>query len=258
MGPENLVSVELDPDLAEAARRALARLGWHPTVHTGDGAAGFAAAAPFDRIIATAATDHIPPAWIRQLAPSGAIVADLRGSLTGSLVRVSTTDSGTVEGPFLNLPGAFMPLRTQLGSPHRDGESWDQVLDQRNPQRGTTPVDPGLVADDRSLRFMAQLNLAGRRLRGFLRSGNGTELSGHGSDGSWVVVGLHPDKHRLYLVAQGGPQRLWDTIESCHAAWQRLGQPGVTRFGVTAHEDTALQHVWFDHPNSAYRWPLPL
>ncbi|MGH3885472.1 MAG: methyltransferase domain-containing protein [Pseudonocardiaceae bacterium] len=258
VGSEHVVSVELNPHLADAARQALARLGLHPAVHTSDGAAGLAAAAPFDRIISTAATDHIPSLWISQLAPGGSIVVDLRGSLDGSLLRVTAIDSDVVEGAFLNLPGAFMPMRTRLDSPHRDGESWDQVFDQCNPQRGTTPVNPGLVADNRSLRFMAQLHLAGRRLRGFLRSLNGTELFGHCTDGSWFTAGLHPDNDGLYSLAQGGPQRLWETIESCYASWQRFGEPSVERFGVTAQDDATLQHVWFNQPDSPYRWPLPL
>lgn len=259
VGAENVASVELDPALADAARRALATLGLHPTVHSGDGAAGLAAAAPFDRIIATASTDHIPPAWISQLAPGGVIVVNLRGSLDGSLLRLTMTDSDVVEGSFLNLLGAFMPMRTRLDSPHRDGENWDQVLlDQRNPQQTTTPVNPGLVADNRSLGFMAQLHLAGRRLRGFLRPFEGTKLSGHCIDGSWFTAGLHPDSDGLYPVAQGGQQRLWDTVESCYALWRRLSEPPVERFGVTAYDDTALQYVWLDHPDSPYRWPLPL
>ncbi len=108
VGPEHVVSVELESNLADAARQALARLGLHPAVHTGDGAAGLAAAAPFDRIIATAATDHTPLSWISQLAPGGRIVVDLRGSLDGSLLRVTAIDSDVVEGTFLHLPGAFM------------------------------------------------------------------------------------------------------------------------------------------------------
>jgi hypothetical protein len=106
-----------------------------------------------------------------------------------------------------------MPMRTRLDSPHRDGESWDQVLDQRNPLQETTPVNPRLVADNRSLRFMAQLHLAGRRLRGFLRPLDGVELSGHCTDGSWFTAGLHPDDDGVFPVAQGGPQRLWDTVD---------------------------------------------
>jgi protein-L-isoaspartate O-methyltransferase len=256
VGAHNVASVELDPALADAARRALAELGLHPRVHVGDGAAGLAAAAPFDRIIATASADHIPPAWISQLSPTGAIVVDLRGSLTGCLLRLTMTERDVAEGAFVNLPGAFMPLRTQLDSPHRDGESWDVVLDQRNPQQGTTPLNPALVAQNRSLQFITQLYLAGRRLRGFAL--DGAEISGHCTDGSWFTTGIHPGHDGLYPVAQGGPQRLWDTVESSYFTWQRLGEPGVEHFGVTAPDDAALQYVWFDHPESRHRWPLPL
>ncbi|MGH3683653.1 MAG: hypothetical protein ACRDRE_25315 [Pseudonocardiaceae bacterium] len=207
----------------------------------------------FDRIIATASTDHIPPTWISQLALGGIIIADLRGSIDGSLLRLTMTESDVVEGSFLNLPGAFMPMRTRLDSPHRDGESWELVLDQRNPQRGTTSVNLGLVAGNRSLQFMAQLHLAGRRLRGFVRPPDGAELCGCCTDGSWFTAGLHPDDDGLFPVGQGGPQRLWDTVESCYATWRWFGEPNVERFGVTA-----LQYVWLDHPDSHHRWPLPL
>lgn len=255
-GAHNVASVELDPALAEAARQALDELGLHPKVHTGDGTAGLAAAAPFDRIIATASADHIPPAWISQLCPGGVIVVDLRGSLDGCLLRLTMTGHSVVEGSFLGLPGAFMPLRTRLDSPHRDGENWDVLLDQRNPQQGTTPVHPALVAHTTSLRFLTQLQMAGRRLRGFVP--DGAELSGHCTDGSWFTVSLDPGEDGLYPVAQGGPQRLWDTVESSYLTWRRLGNPGVEQFGVTAPDDPALQYVWFRHPNSPHRWPLPL
>jgi protein-L-isoaspartate O-methyltransferase len=79
VGAHNVVSVELDPALAEAARRALFGLGLSPAVHAGDGAAGLAGAAPFDRIIATAATDHIPPAWISQSLLANGVGGFARG-----------------------------------------------------------------------------------------------------------------------------------------------------------------------------------
>jgi protein-L-isoaspartate O-methyltransferase len=106
-GDDNVTSIELDPQLADAARTALAEVGLYPGVHVGDGAAGVPEAAPFDRIIATAATDHIPPEWIDQLAPGGAIVADLRGSLAGGIVVLTRSDDGgEVVGSFAELPGA--------------------------------------------------------------------------------------------------------------------------------------------------------
>ncbi len=257
VGAANVVSIELDPGLADAARHALAELGLRPLVYAGDGNLGVPESAPFDRIIATASVDHIPPAWIAQLAPDGAIIADLRGSLSGSLVRLTSVDDDVAEGRFLDLPGAFMPMRTRLDNPLRNGETWDQVLDQRNPQRRTTPVDATVVADCEPLRFLLQLHLAGCRVRGFLRSACSTELRGHATDGTWFTVGLRADDGP-FPVAQGGPGRLWDTLESCWALWHQMGKPGVERFGVTAPDVADLQHVWLDHPDSGYRWPLPL
>lgn len=257
VGAANVVSIELDPGLADTARHTLAELGLHPSVHTGDGHHGVPDAAPFDRIIATASVDHIPPAWIAQLAPGGVIIADLRGSLSGSLVWLTLVDDDVAEGRFLDLPGAFMPMRPRLDSPLRDGETWDQVLDECNPQRRTTPVDAAAVADCEPLRFLLQLHLAGCRVRGFLRSPCSPELRGHATDGSWFAVDLHTDDVP-FPVAQGGPGRLWDTVESCWALWQYLGKPDVERFGVTAPDVAGLQYVWLDAPDSGYRWPLPL
>ncbi|MPZ65359.1 MAG: methyltransferase domain-containing protein [Pseudonocardiaceae bacterium] len=258
VGAANVVTIELDRGLAGAASRALAEIGLHPSVQVGDGNVGVPESAPFDRIIATASVDHVPPAWITQLAPGGAIVADLRGSLSGSLVWLIAAAADVAEGRFLDLPGAFMPMRTRLDSPLRDGETWHQVLDQRNPQRATTPVNAAPAADCPSLRFLLQLHLAGRRVRGFLRSPGNTELSGHATDASWFTVGLRADDDGLFPVAQGGLGRLWDTVEACWALWHRLGQPGIERFGVTAPDVADLQYVWLDHPDSGYRWPLPL
>jgi len=57
-----------------------------------------------------------------------------------------------------------MPLRTHLDSPHRDGENWEVVLDQRNPQRTTTTVNPTLLAQN-SLPRNVPLSLSLRRRR---------------------------------------------------------------------------------------------
>ncbi len=266
VGADNVTTVELDPRLADLARQALARAGLHPLVHVGDGAAGAAAAAPFDRIIATASADHIPPAWISQLTPGGAIVVDLRGSLAGGLVRLIRVGEDIVQGTFVDLPGAFMPMRTHPHSPHRDGEDWDRVrLDKRNPHIGRTALDPALLTTEPSLRFLLQLHLAGRRLRGFGPTVDGSEVAGHGTDASWFDVHsvpdeavTHDDMDALYTVRQGGPQRLWDTVETTFTAWQRLGRPSIDQFRVTATDDAELQHAWHSNGDASMRWPLPL
>lgn len=60
----------------------------------GDGALGLAAAAPFDAIIAAAAADEVPPAWLQQLAPRGRIVAPVGGGTQRLVVIERDADGG--------------------------------------------------------------------------------------------------------------------------------------------------------------------
>lgn len=258
VGDSNVVSIELHPELARTAREALASVGFHPTIVCADGATGIPSVRAFDRVIATASVDHIPPAWIDATAPGALIVADLRGSLDGGLIRLTASGDGTASGRFLDIPGAFMPMRTRLDSPHRDCEDWTVSLNKINPHQGSTAVDPHVVASDRSLRFIIQMHLAGHRVRGLVLGDATSELSGYTTDGAWFSVGPTPGRDGRYPILQGGSQRLWDTIECAHTTWQRLDRPDISRYGVTAPDHAALQHVWIGNPDSATRWPLPL
>ncbi len=76
VGPQGRVlSLELESDLAAAARRNLATVGvTRVEVRHADGATGAPDAAPFDRIIVTAGVWDLLPSWQAQLAPSGRIV----------------------------------------------------------------------------------------------------------------------------------------------------------------------------------------
>lgn len=79
-GPEGEVTtVDINAEVAEGARRNLNAAGYAGVqVSCGDGADGYPAAAPFDRIIVTGGAWDIPPAWLEQLAPGGRIVVPLR------------------------------------------------------------------------------------------------------------------------------------------------------------------------------------
>jgi protein-L-isoaspartate(D-aspartate) O-methyltransferase len=72
----DVYSVEIVPELAARARETLSALGYTRVhIRTGDGALGWADAAPFDRIILTAAPDQIPQPLIDQLAMDGRLIA---------------------------------------------------------------------------------------------------------------------------------------------------------------------------------------
>jgi protein-L-isoaspartate(D-aspartate) O-methyltransferase len=73
VGPTGeVVTVEISPQLADAARRHLAGIG-ADNVHVvcGDGEFGWAERAPYDRIVLTCASDRVSPHWRRQLAGDG-------------------------------------------------------------------------------------------------------------------------------------------------------------------------------------------
>jgi len=68
-------SIELIEPLAQQAVQRLARAGCaNVQVRAGNGCNGWPELAPFDRIIATAAPELIPPSLIRQLKPGGRMV----------------------------------------------------------------------------------------------------------------------------------------------------------------------------------------
>jgi len=68
-------SIEIIEDLLTEARKRLERLGYQNIqTRLGDGALGWPAHAPFDKIIVTAAPDLIPPMLLQQLKPGGRMV----------------------------------------------------------------------------------------------------------------------------------------------------------------------------------------
>ena len=92
---KEVYTIELLTPLGEAARQRLARLGY-PNVHVriGDGYAGWPEAAPFDRVIVTAAPDEIPPALLAQLADGGVLVAPVGPAGRQELLRYRKRDGG--------------------------------------------------------------------------------------------------------------------------------------------------------------------
>jgi protein-L-isoaspartate(D-aspartate) O-methyltransferase len=70
-----VIALELDPRLAEAAANRLARLGFtNVQILTGDGSMGYPEKAPYDAIVVSAAAQSVPPPLLEQLAPSGRLL----------------------------------------------------------------------------------------------------------------------------------------------------------------------------------------
>jgi protein-L-isoaspartate(D-aspartate) O-methyltransferase len=108
----DVFSIEVVPELAERARALLHdRLGLaNVRLRTGDGALGWPAEAPFDRIVVTAASPEVPAALVAQLAPGGRMIIPVGAELDVQVLRVLDRgkDGANVETDLL--PVRFVPL----------------------------------------------------------------------------------------------------------------------------------------------------
>lgn len=90
-------SIERHPELVNFAKENLNKLGINNVnVILGDGSLGYPDAAPYDRIIITAACNEIPLPLFEQLKENGLILAPV-GDSSQSLVLLKKTRDGIVE-----------------------------------------------------------------------------------------------------------------------------------------------------------------
>ena len=94
---QRVVTVERIPSLALEAKRLLGELG-HENIDffIDDGTLGWPPLAPYDRILATAASPSIPQPWIEQLAEGGILVLPAGGRLSQQLLKVTKHGENTV------------------------------------------------------------------------------------------------------------------------------------------------------------------
>lgn len=105
-----VVTIERFRTLADAARSRLETLGYRNVeVLLGDGFAGAADRAPFDRIIVTAAAETVPQMLIDQLGEGGIMVLPL-GSQAGPQTLVKLTKSAEGVDPEELIGVRFVPL----------------------------------------------------------------------------------------------------------------------------------------------------
>jgi protein-L-isoaspartate(D-aspartate) O-methyltransferase len=87
-------SVEIVPELADHARRALAAEGYGSVkVRTGDGYQGWPEHAPFDSIIVTCAPNQIPPKLVEQLKDGGRMILPVGSGIQQLVVLDKSGDT---------------------------------------------------------------------------------------------------------------------------------------------------------------------
>jgi len=109
-------SVEINPVLAEKARERLERLGYRNVeMIAGDGSEGYAAHAPYDVIIVSAATPNLSPILLGQLAEGGRLVAPV-GNMRYQELLLLSKQGGQITTQHFD-PCQFVPLYGKGGWP---------------------------------------------------------------------------------------------------------------------------------------------
>lgn len=238
LGAAQVTSIEYDAYVAAHARKALTAAGYRPRLVVGDGLSGDPAGAPYDRIIATCGVRHIPHAWVEQTGPGGVVLATVRGWMRSvGLVRLDVADDGTAEGRFLDGDTSFMIARQQDAPPSLgmipaadDGET---RIATHGPEVLTDPATGILI------------QLTAPDARYVTMSLDGSPLSTYvldTTDDSFTV--LSPRTGGGWTVRQGGPARLWDTIESTLDRWDAVGRPPADQLRIRV--TPSKQTIW--HP----------
>jgi protein-L-isoaspartate O-methyltransferase len=244
-GPSGrVVTVEIDPTLAEQARARLEGRGYAPPrvrVVVGDGVEHGAVDRVFDRVIVTMAVriGRIPYAWVAQTMPGGRIIVPVRADLaSGPLVEFTVHEDGTATGRTLPMGVGFMESRSQRtpDSPD-DGMDWEQDADER-----ITTIAPWTLLDVPSPRWALAVALGSCRYnieestekRPYRLAWLRDPISG-----SWasVVPTGSSERSGEYLVRQSGIRRLWDEAEAAYRWWHDHGQPFITEWQWTITPD---------------------
>ncbi len=255
-----VTTVDLEADLVDGARQRFAELDIkNVTAYCADGALGFEAGAPFDRILLTACASDVEPAWREQLSPSGRMVLPLSlngvqksvafDERSGSLHSASIVDCG-----FVMLRGSHQGERTQ-----RIADRPDMFVTAQTPVRPSQIAGLLLQSEPQWLpvhRFITpqefdrgaalwialhesafcRLDIGGPQAPHLptLFEGNGTARATIGLCGadSIVLLGLHEAGGRTpgLFVAQYGPTPLAARLLQLLEEWDGAGAPG--KFGI--------------------------
>lgn len=256
LGPANVITIEVDAELADRARRALEAAGFGGVrVVTGDGADGYRPGAPYDRVIATASTRRIPREWIAQTRPGGLILTPFGNAYhNDALVRLTVQDDGSAVGRFRGR-AAFMWMRQDrvvLGG------LGDYVRPTDQPDKTVTDLDPQAMFGHPDVDFAIGVRCPDVSWHRFDAGDGSGEFTiwlinaGDHQGRSWASVDY--EGHTVHNVDQHGPRRLWDEVETAYLRWVDLGQPNITRHGLTITPDGTHQ-IWVDGPDG-HRVPI--
>jgi protein-L-isoaspartate(D-aspartate) O-methyltransferase len=230
VSPGEVHTVDVDREVIAGARRHCADFRERKIhLHHGDGRQGWVAAAPFDRIMVTAATADFEPAWLSQAQAGGILVAPLVLTEAMAFVARGQVCDGVFEGE-LTRGAYFMPLRSELEAP---GDS-ASVAPARQANLKTRPAPWASWFDRQRPRLSLSSFLQAIVFYGWLR---GLEVLHAGGATGFVSFGVASGDDCCWFSAQDwqvGGSHGHELGEGLWRAWLQAGGPWPTEFCLSA------------------------
>lgn len=249
VGPKGkVVSIELDPDIARTARAALRSVGARARVIAGDGHHGHPTGAPYDRIIATAASSTVPRPWFDQLADRGLLELPLQTVGLGALPTLAKEGAQLVTRSVLF--GGFMGMRQSSDDPGSRHAAVSIGEQTPRSQRAAYLAGPGLARlGSRVRRALLHVLADGPTITPWREPGDPIGyllVSTRGAvqyqgDVGWGAGVVEPSGRGAAIVARGkGRLKLvvWGAgadkaLEAELSRWRDLDRPALDRLRVT-------------------------
>ncbi|MFE7857895.1 protein-L-isoaspartate O-methyltransferase [Streptomyces sp. NPDC057403] len=244
-GDRTVVTLDRDAHLTEAAQERLGGLGYRPTAVTGDGADGWSAGGPYERIFVSYAVPRAPSAWVDQLAPGGRAMATLSGTSPSwpGLAIITAASGGRVLGE-------LRPV--EFG--HRPGHRFERLCISRDfldrIEDGARVVHTSTAPPPDGARgFWLALD----HLRpGLVRNWSASHMViGAPACGSWLTARA-TGAGRWSLTACG-PRDIWGEIQNVAGLWRAAGEPSTYRL----HLEDTQQWATAGAATTELSWLLP-
>lgn len=245
LGVEQVTTIEIDPDIAAHARKALAGTGFGAvSVTTGEGGQEYPPGVPFDRVLSTASVNQVPYPWIAQTVPGGRVVTPWSTAWYNSgLLALAVGDDGTATGQLVDR-ASFMRLREQRVP--RVRSMTEAIHHEADAAESSTGLHPWHVAHDHDGAIAVGIQVPACQ-RMYQPAGThrpeGVLWLVDQASGSWASLHHHPERTGPYRVRQRGPRMLWDEVEAAYRWWTDAGCP-------------AADHWWFTVTPSGQRIDL--
>ena len=237
-----VTSLEIDPEVAGWAQTRLADAGYDQVeVIETDGGAGWAQAAPYDRIELTVGTADVSPAWVDQLASGGILVVPLWVSTFQICIAFEKRDSALISRSAIAC--GFMRIRGQMAGADQyrrlqpnvmiatGGDPNDDLLRKliaESPRseslesQGWSGFVLFMALHEPSLLMMASTDA---QYAGF--SGGAFGLADE-SDGSLCLLSTPFDAEGMATLFSYGGDRARERLLALLKRWQASGSPAVS------------------------------